>query len=60
MSGDEVHSKTGSTQGCGIAMQMHTVGSLLIVLEVKEDVPDVIQVLFADDNAGSGKIKRKR
>ena len=29
-----------------------------MVLEVKEDVPDVIQVLFAGDNPGGGKIKR--
>ena len=52
-------SKAGSTQGCGIGMlQIYAVGSLPLVLEVKEDVPDVIQVLFADDNAGGGKIKR--
>mmetsp|Transcript_5646 Transcript_5646/g.7859 ORF Transcript_5646/g.7859 Transcript_5646/m.7859 type:complete len:630 (+) Transcript_5646:456-2345(+) len=57
VSGDEVHSKTGSTQGCGIAMQMHAVGSSPMILEVKKDVPDVIQVLFADDDAGGGKIK---
>ena len=51
VSGEEVHSKTGSTQGCGIATQMHAVGSLPMVLQVKGVVPDVIQVLFADDNA---------
>ncbi|CAN0071590.1 unnamed protein product, partial [Heterosigma akashiwo] len=39
-------------------MQMHAVGSLPMVLKVKKDAPDVIQVLFADDNAGGGKIKR--
>ena len=38
-------------------MQMYAVGALPMVLEVKKDVPDVIQVLFADDDAGGGKIK---
>ena len=54
--GTFILSNEGCTQGDTQAMAMYGVSTRGLSNELRSEVPDVMQVWFADDNAGGGKI----
>ena len=53
--GPPILSREGTTQGCPAGMAMYGVGSIPLILKVTTD--GVIQVWYADDSAGAGRIE---
>ena len=58
--GDGTHllSQEGVTQGDNLAMGIYAVSSRSLINELKTEVPDVMQVWFADDSSGGGRLER--
>ena len=58
--GDGTHllSQEGVTQGDNLAMGMYAVATRRLIDELKSEVPDVMQVWFADDSSCGGRLER--
>ena len=55
-SGGEIFSAEGTTQGDTLAMAFYGLGTRPILTRLKQSVPSVLQVWFADDATGAGKL----
>ncbi len=49
-----------TTQGDPLAMPMYALATIPLITKLKQQVPEVNQVWYADDSAGSGEISRLR
>ena len=54
--GNEILSREGTTQGDPLAMPWYAVNSSLMINILRQSMPSIKQVWFADDSAGAGKI----
>ena len=59
-SGGEIKSAEGTTQGDTLAMPFYGLGTRPILIRLRDNVPSVSQVWYADDATGAGKLHNLR
>ena len=56
-SGGEIQSAEGTTQGDTLAMAFYGLGTRPILMHLKQEIPAVFQVWYADDATGAGQLQ---